>query len=35
MTIGWVNYCEPEPHESILHDHNPTCDLEACVMGGR
>ena len=33
MTIDWVNYCEPEPRESILHDRNPTCDLEAYVGG--
>ena len=31
MTIDWVNWCEPEPRESVLHDHNPTCDLEACA----
>ena len=33
MTIDWVNYCEPEPRESVLHDRNPTCDLEAYVGG--
>ena len=24
VTIIWNNDCEPEPMESILHDHNPT-----------
>jgi hypothetical protein len=30
---GFVNYCEPEPRESVLASHNPTCDVRAYVGG--
>ena len=31
--IRFVNYCEPEPRESVLADRNPTCDVRAYVGG--
>merc|ERR1711871_382976 len=31
--FGFVNYCQPEPRESVLWDRNPTCDVRAYVGG--
>lgn len=31
--FGFVNYCEPEPRESVLAQRNPTCDVRAYVGG--
>lgn len=31
--FGFVNYCEPEPRESVLQQRNPTCDVRAYVGG--
>jgi len=31
--FGFVNYCRPEPRESILFQRNPTCDVRSYVGG--
>merc|ERR1712194_750521 len=31
--FGFINACLPEPRESVLFDHNPTCDVRAYVGG--
>lgn len=31
--FGFINGCQHEPRESILHDRNPTCDVRAYVGG--
>ena len=31
--FGFVNYCMPEPRESVLAQRNPTCDVRAYVGG--
>ena len=31
--FGFVNYCEPEPEESVLVQRNPTCDVRSYVGG--
>jgi hypothetical protein len=31
--FGFVNYCDPEPRESVLAQRNPTCDVRAYVGG--
>ena len=31
--FGFVNHCQPEPRESILHQKNPTCDVRSYVGG--
>jgi hypothetical protein len=31
--FGFVNYCLPEPRESVLAQHNPTCDVRSYVGG--
>ena len=31
--FGFINGCAPEPRESVLADHNPTCDVRAYSGG--
>ena len=31
--FGFVNYCQPEPRESVLAQRNPTCDVRSYVGG--
>merc|ERR1711871_1806249 len=31
--FGFINACVPEPRESVLAEHNPTCDIRAYTGG--
>jgi hypothetical protein len=31
--FGFIDACQPEPRESVLHDRNPTCDILAYTGG--
>ena len=31
--FGFTNFCQPEPRESVLANHNPTCDVRSYVGG--